>query len=124
MEKDLKEGVLNSSIPSASYDTVCTSNASIIGDPFIQNGHPSTTVFTVSDSHLTPGSVMAKLHHPVQEPARTFNIVPTLANQFLLRGNKFAKAGYVSICNDAEVNIYDGRTVKIVVSGAAVLKGW
>ena len=30
----------------------------------------------------------------------------------------------MSICNDAEVNIYDGRTVKITVSEEAVLKGW
>ena len=28
------------------------------------------------------------------------------------------------ICDDAEVNIYDGRTVKITVSEEAVLKGW
>ena len=37
---------------------------------------------------------------------------------------KVSKAGYVSICNDAEVNIYDGRTVKITVSEEDVLKGW
>ena len=67
---------------------------------------------------------MAKLHHPVQEPARTVEIVPALSDQSLLRGNKFAEAGYVSICYDTEVNIYDGHTVKIVVSEAAVLKGW
>ena len=28
------------------------------------------------------------------------------------------------ICDDAEVNIYDGRTVKITVSEESVLKGW
>ena len=57
-------------------------------------------------------------------PKRTVKIVPALADQSLLSGNKFSKAGYVSIYNDSEVNIYDGRTVKIVVSEAAVLKGW
>ena len=124
VEEDLKEGVLNRSIPSATYGTVCTSNAGMIGYPFIQTGQPSTKVFTVAEVHLTPGSTMAKLHHPVQEPARTVDIVPALAEKSLLSRNKFAEAGYVSICDDAEVNIYDGRTVKIVVSGAAVLKGW
>ena len=96
----------------------------MIGDPFIQTGQPSTKVFTVADGHLTPGSKMAKLHHPVREPTRTVDIVPALADQYLLSGNKFAEAGYVSICDDAEVNIYDGHTVKIVVSEVAVLKGW
>ena len=64
------------------------------------------------------------MHHPVREPVRTVDIVPGLANQSLLSEEKFAKAGYVSICDDAEVNIYDGRTFKITVSEEAVLKGW
>ena len=122
MEKDLKEGVLNGSITLAAYDTVCTSNAGIIGDSFIQTGQPSTKVFTVTDVHLTPGSTMAKLHHPVREPARTVDIVPSLVNQSLLSGNKFTETGYVSIYNDVEVNIYDGQNVKSFVSEAAVLK--
>ena len=96
----------------------------MVGDTFIQTGHPSTKVFTNADSQLTPGSKMAKLHHPVWEPSQTVDIVPALADQSLLSGNKFAEVGYVSICDDAEVNIYDGRTVKIVVSKVAVLKGW
>ena len=58
MDKYLKEGVLNGSIPSAAYDTACTSNAVMIGDPFIQTGQLSTKVFTVGDGHLTPGSTM------------------------------------------------------------------
>ena len=37
-ENKLIEGVLNGSIPSAAYDTSCTSNASMVGDPFIQIG--------------------------------------------------------------------------------------
>ena len=64
------------------------------------------------------------MHHPVRKPARTVNIVPGLADQSLLSGGKFSKAGYVSICDNTEVNIYDGRTVKITVSEEAVLKGW
>ena len=51
-------------------------------------------------------------------------MVPTLANQSLLSGSKFADAGYISICNDKEVNIYDGRTYRILVSERSVLKGW
>ena len=48
---------------------------------------------------------------------------PSLANQYLLWGGKFFAAGYVYICNGNEVNIFDGRTAKITVSKAAVLKG-
>ena len=55
---------------------------------------------------------------------QTVDIFPALSDQSLLSGNKFVEAGYVSTCDDSEVNIYDGRTVKIVVSEEAVLKGW
>ena len=81
-------------------------------------------MFTVATGHKTPGSRVSKLHHPVREPARTVDIVPGIADQSLLSGEKFAKAGYVFICDDEEVNIYDGRTIKISVSEEAVLKGW
>ncbi len=82
-----------------------------------------TKVFTAATGYKTPGSTVAKLHHLVRKPVRTVDIVPGLRDQSLLSGRKFAKAGYVSICNNKEVNIYDGRTVQIFVSKAVVLKG-
>ena len=51
-------------------------------------------------------------------------MVPALDYQSLLRGSKFSETGYISICDDKEVNIYDGFTTRIIVSEAAVLKGW
>ena len=51
-------------------------------------------------------------------------MVPSLSDQSLLSGNKFAQAGYVTIYDNQEVNIYDGRTAKIIVSEKAFLKGW
>ena len=65
-DQDLKKGDLNGSITSSAYDTVCISNVSMVGDTFIQTGQPSTRIFTVADGHLTPGSTMEKLHHPVR----------------------------------------------------------
>ena len=78
---------MNGSVPSAAYDTACTSNAGMVGDPFIHTGRPSTKVFTVAYGHKTPGSTEAKLHHPVREPARMVEMVPGLADQSLLSGN-------------------------------------
>ena len=51
-------------------------------------------------------------------------MVPELAKQSLLSGGKFEEAGYLSVCNLGEVNIYDGQTATITVSEDAVLKGW
>ena len=94
----------------------------MIGHPFIPTGQKSTKIFALADCHLTPATTIAKLEHNVREPARTVDMVPALANQSLLSGGKFAEAGYISICNGNEVNIFDGRTAKIEVSEATVLK--
>ena len=51
-------------------------------------------------------------------------MVLALANQYLLSGGTFAEAGYVFVCDGAEVKIYDGHTTKITVSYKAVLKVW
>ena len=53
--------------------------------------------FTVADGHLTSGSTLAKLHHPVQEPARTVTIVPALAEKYLPSGNKFVFSSYGAV---------------------------
>ena len=92
--------------------------------PVYPNGSAFHKNKIVANGHLTPASNIVKLHHPVRELARTFDIVPALANQSLLSGNNFAKAGYISICNKEEVSIYDSRTFNIVVSEAVVLKLW
>ena len=81
-------------------------------------------MFALADGRPAPATTVAKLAHAVREPARSVDIVPSLAGNSLLSGGKFAEAGYISVCDGDEVNIYDGRTAKIVVSEAAVLKGW
>ena len=95
----------------------------MIGNPFIQTTQKSTKVFSVADGRRTPGSNIAKLYHPVRKPAQTVDMVPALAGQSLLSGAKFDEAGYISVCDGEEVNLYDSRTTRIVVSEEAVLKG-
>ena len=51
-------------------------------------------------------------------------MIPVLANQSLLSGGKFSEAGYISVYDGEEVNIYNGYTTKITVSEKAVLTGW
>ena len=71
-----------------------------------------------------PDSNVCKLEPKLQDPARTVNMVPGLVNVSLLSMSKLASAGYITVYNEKEVNVYDGNTTKIVVSGEAVLKGW
>ena len=96
----------------------------MIGDPFIQTTQQSTKVFSVADGRQTPGSNIAKLRHPVSEPAQTVDMVPVLAGQSLRSGEKFDEAGYISVCDGNKVNLYDSQTARIIVSEEAVLKDW
>ena len=94
----------------------CTSHAGIVGDPFIQTKQRSTKIFALVDGHPNPATNIAMLEHRVRETARTVNMVPLLANQYLLSRGKFTESGYVSLCNGDEFNIYDGHNSKITVS--------
>ena len=51
-------------------------------------------------------------------------MVPSLRGASLLSTSKLADAGYVTVYNGNEVNVYDGRTARIHVSEAAFLQGW
>ena len=119
-EQQVKQGVLEGSIPSAAWDTSCTSHDGMLGDPFIQTEHRSTNIF----AHPTPATNIAKLEHRFREPECTVNMVPALANQSLLSWGTFAEAGYVSVCDGCGINIYNVRTATITVSEDAVMKGW
>ena len=123
-EQQTKHGVLDGSIPSAAWDTACTSHAGLVGDLFIQTNRNSTNIFLLADGHPTPATTIALLEHKIREPARTVNMVPALANKSLISRGKSAEAVYVSVCDGEEVNIYDGHTAKITVSKKAVLTGW
>ena len=96
----------------------------MLGDPFIQIKRMSTKIFALADGHPTPTTTIALMDHKIREPARTTNMVPALANQYLLSRGKFSEAGYVSVCNGEEVNIYNGHIAKITVSDKYVLTGW
>ena len=123
-KEQLRKGVLNGLTPSAAYDTACTSHAGMVDNPFIQTNRPSTKIFALVDGHATAGSNVAKIHHNVREPACTVDMVPSLKDNSLLSGGKFAYAGYVSVCNDKKMSLYDGKPAKITVSEKAVLTGW
>ena len=120
----INQGVLYGTIASSVWDTACNSNASKVGNPYIQTDQIYIKVFSMADGHHTPASTVAKLHYLVRDPTRTVYMVLALADQSLLSSGKFAKPGYIYICDGKEFNIYDGRTVRIEVSEAVVLKLW
>jgi hypothetical protein len=87
-------------------------------------GEQSRAVFHLPSGATAAATTTNKLHLNVRKPARSVNIVPALVENSLLSTKKFVEAGYTAIYDAKEVNFYDARTTKIVVSEAAILKGW
>jgi hypothetical protein len=120
----LREGVLNRTIPSAVSNTGATSHALLPSAPSISTSIPSKVVFHLSNRTTAAASTVNKLLHYVWEPARSANIIHTLANNSLISTNKFVDAGYTVIYDDKEVNYYKKATTKISMLEDAVLQGW
>ena len=67
---------------------------------------------------------MSKLTHNVRKPAKDVHIVPSIESNSLLSTAKFAKAGYITVFDNEEVNIYDAHDTKLIVLLGAILRGW
>jgi hypothetical protein len=115
--------VLSGAIPSAISNTGATSHALLPLAPSIPTGERSRAVFHLPNGTAAAATIINKLHLNVRKPARSVNIVPALVENSLLSTNKFVEAGYTVIYDAKEVNFYNARTTKIVVSEAAILKG-
>jgi hypothetical protein len=72
----------------------------------------------------TAAATVSKLAHDVQQPAKDAHIVPSIQSNSLLSTAKFAKAGYITVFDNEEVNIYDAHDTMYKVLQAAILQGW
>ena len=67
---------------------------------------------------------MSELAHNVRHPAKEVHIVPSVKTHSLLSTAKFAEAGYITVFDKEEVNIYDAQNTTLTVSKGAILRGW
>ena len=88
MQDDIRNGIINGTIPSAISDTGATSTAGKGGHPFIVSNHPSDKVFHLPTGGTSKASVKAKLMQKLREPAMEVDIVPGLTNTLLSTGKQ------------------------------------
>jgi hypothetical protein len=67
---------------------------------------------------------VSELPHDVRHPAKEVHIVPSIKTHSLLSVPKFAEAGYITVFDDEEVNIYDAQNTTLKVSRGAIVRGW
>ena len=121
---EIKKGVLNGTIPSAVYDSGATAHAGMPDSPFIPTGKKSDKIFQVPTGDIIEATEIMELDLNVREPAKRVDIVPGVTTNNLLSTGKFADAGYITVFDEDEVNIYDAQDTIVTVTRGAVLRGW
>ena len=124
LEQIIKKGVLNGSIPSIIADSAATSSVGTPAAPLIPTRRVSNKIFQLPDGLQTAAATVSKLAHNVQQPAKDIHIVPSIKSNLLLSTAKFAEAGYITVFDNQEVNIYNAHDTKLIVLRGAILRGW
>ena len=117
----IKKGVLNSSIPSIVMNSAATSSVGTLTAPLIPTGHISNKIFQLPDRTRTAAATVSELAHDVQQPAKDVHIIPSIESNSLISTAKFAKAGYITVFDNKEVNIYHAHDTTIKVLQGAIL---
>ena len=120
----IKKGVLNGSIPSIIADSAATSSVGTPTAPLIPTRHISNKIFQLPDGMRTAAATVSELAHNVRQPAKEVHIVPFIETHSLLSTAKFAQAGFISVFDKEEVNIYNAQNTTLKVSKRAILQGW
>jgi hypothetical protein len=94
---DNHQGVLIGSIPLAVSDTAATSSVFFHSAPIIPTCTVLTAMFHLPNGAKAAATMIYKLHHKLQEPAYSVNIVPLLVGNSLLSTVKIVEAGYTAI---------------------------
>jgi hypothetical protein len=124
LEQIIKKGVLDSSIPSIVADSAAMSSVGTPTAPLIPTGRISNKIFQLPDGTRTAAATVSELAHNVWQPAKDVHIVPSIESNSLLSTAEFAEAGYITVFDNEEVNIYYAHDTKLIVSRGAILRGW
>ena len=104
---ELKQGVLDGSIPSAVADSGATSSVGTKRDrkknAFVATGRQSDKAFRMPNGNVEEASGIDELHHDVRHLAKDVHIILGIERNSLLSIPKFADANYVTIFHKDEV---------------------
>ncbi|KAL7502358.1 hypothetical protein ACHAXN_001427 [Cyclotella atomus] len=72
---------------------------------------------------MEPAGEKLTMHNGLRSPANAAISLPSLKTT-LISNSKLADAGYVTVYDNEEVNVYDGATTTVVPTKQAVMTGW
>ncbi len=123
-DDEMRCGVLNGTIPSTVKDSAASSSVGMKDDPCLRTGLQSNKVFILPNGQAVAASEIAEYPFQLRNPASQVHITPGITSNSLMSTNQLALAGYISVFDKEEVNVYDANDVKITVTRGAILRGW
>ena len=105
-------------------DSGATSSVVTQTNPFAKTGQQSNKVFRLPNGASEGAREIGELATNVRALARDVHITPSITKTSPLSTAKFADAGYTTIFDGNQVNIYNQHNTVITVSRAAILWGW
>jgi hypothetical protein len=121
----LKQRILNGKDPYGWLDSGATSNFIAQKD---KHHTKSTGIASIKKVRMANGQVEAageqlELKNGLRKPASTADSIPSIKTS-LISTSKLADAGYFTVFDKDEVNVYDATTTSIKPTNQAVLTGW
>ena len=105
-------------------DSGATSSVGTPTDPFAKTGRQSHKIFRLPNGATEEAREIGELATNVRAQAREVHITPGITKTSLMSAAKFADAGYTTIFDGNQVNIYDQHNTVITFSRTAIIRGW
>jgi hypothetical protein len=120
----LKERVLNGQEPYAWLDSGATSTFIAPQDKkhLQATGKPSTKKVKMPNGQMEQAGEQMTLKNGLRHPANSADTIPSLKTS-LVSNSKLADAGYITVYDENEVNVYDGKNTVIKPTQAAIMTG-
>jgi hypothetical protein len=121
----LKERVLNGQEPFAWLDSGATSTFIAPHDKkhLQSTGKPSTKRVKMPNGQMEAAGEQMKMNNGLRHPANSADTIPSLKTS-LVSNSKLADAGYITVYDENEVNVYDSKDTAIKPTKAAIMTGW
>jgi hypothetical protein len=123
-DEELRQGIMDGSIPSTIADSGATSGVGTKDNPSHRTGEPSDKRFVLPSGDVIQATEIAEYPFNIRAPANEIHITPGVSQHSLLSTGKYADANYITVFDKDTVNVYDANDIIITVTKDAILRGW
>jgi hypothetical protein len=105
-DEELRQGIMDGSIPSTIADSGATSGVGTKDDPSYRTGEPSDKRFILPSGNVIQATEIAEYPFNIRAPANKLHITPGVSQHLLLSTGKYADANYITVFDKDTVNVY------------------